>query len=543
MSTKSNSAFLLQHNDQLVALDKLRHTVRSLTHARHRQLLVDYLYKGLFAGLLLACVAILLLRLNLIKFIYPTSLIIVAIIGLAIIIALLTAWRQRPDELQVAIVADVKLKLKQQLSTAWEFAANKTTAESPTNPVVVEQLALQAIKSRLPARADRIFPISLNAWAKLTPIAAGLLLLLLVFDVSQFSKSLTTDVDALVVSQGVQLRDYGRQMQSQARRENLLRSQQQAQQMQQLGRTMERGALSRQQALQQLQKLATTLEQQRQAALTASTHQTIATSLNADQLQTVAVQAGANQSNLQVTLNNLINGDMQATQLQFSASDEAALSRYGISLQDVQDAIDNLAAGDDENLRKILQTLSQNQQPTDQRDAQVLEQAQRKLDQVRENLGDTSTHIAAQSESPADSDASNSADEFGGQFGGAPMDVFPNSNDRSAAGLGSGYGPYGNQQNPATLATGSHNSGVVLKPESQIGDGKIFTSPVQVLPRNNQPQLDTAELAPEYAQQLETVLAKEHYPLHQKELIRRYFLTLSTGTDNVNPPQPARVDR
>ena len=533
---KHSTSFLFQHEDQTPVLDKLRHTVRSLTHARRRQLVADYLCKGLFCGILAACLLVLAVRLNVIATPYPIVMLIISAIAVTVLITLLLAWQRRPTELQVAILADLKLNLKQQLSTAWEFAHKQSKADKLSDPALVERLAFQAIRSRVPTRADRVFPPSLNNWAKLTPVAGGLLLLLLVFDPAQVSDTLSASIDALVVNQGVQLRDYGRQMQSRAERQSLPRSEQQAQQMQQLGKRMESGYLSRQQALNQLRELATALEQQRQAALTGHANETIVTAVDSEQLQSLTSQAAVNQASLSATLDNLINGATEAANIQFSAGDAAALARHGITLEDLQNAVNNLVAGDDQNLREILQTLAQTAPATNEYDAQVLEQAQQELSQIRETLGDSSIAAAnpAITEVFPGADSANSADEFSGQFGSHMMPAFPESDGRSATGLGFGYGSQGSQQNPSLMQSETSTNDIVLKPDSQLNEGKVFSSTVQVLPRNNQPQLDTTAVDTEYANQLEAVLTKEHYPLHQKELIRRYFLTLSTGHGDSN---------
>jgi hypothetical protein len=39
--------------------------------------------------------------------------------------------------------------------------------------------------------------------------------------------------------------------------------------------------------------------------------------------------------------------------------------------------------------------------------------------------------------------------------------------------------------------------------------------------------VENVEMAREFAPQMEKVLAREDYPAHYKEFIRRYFLTLS----------------
>ncbi|MNC88427.1 hypothetical protein D3C83_42400 [compost metagenome] len=76
----------------------------------------------------------------------------------------------------------------------------------------------------------------------------------------------------------------------------------------------------------------------------------------------------------------------------------------------------------------------------------------------------------------------------------------------------------------------SGQSGPVLKPESQLREGEVFVSEGRILPRPVQPSVENVEMSREFASQVEEVLSKEHYPAHYKAFIRRYFLTLSQGT-------------
>ena len=95
---------------------------------------------------------------------------------IALGVALLVGWRRRPDALEVAIRADVTLKLKQRLSTAWEFVALHGDNE------LADRLAVQAVKAGVPADPWLVFPLRVNRWGWLAPLAATALLLVSVID-------------------------------------------------------------------------------------------------------------------------------------------------------------------------------------------------------------------------------------------------------------------------------------------------------------------------------------------------------------------------
>ena len=76
----------------------------------------------------------------------------------------------------MAIQADLQLKLQQQLSTAWEFVS------TAADPALGERLAVQAVRARLPQQPWFVFPLRVNLWGRLTPVAAVLLVLLSVVD-------------------------------------------------------------------------------------------------------------------------------------------------------------------------------------------------------------------------------------------------------------------------------------------------------------------------------------------------------------------------
>ena len=63
----------------------------------------------------------------------------------AVAVALVVGWLRRPAALEVAIRADLALRLKQRLSTAWEFMTVRG------EDALAERLAAQAVKAGLPA--------------------------------------------------------------------------------------------------------------------------------------------------------------------------------------------------------------------------------------------------------------------------------------------------------------------------------------------------------------------------------------------------------
>ena len=100
------------------ARERLRKAVSALTRARRLQLMVDCAFAGLLAGLCLATLAVLAVRP--LQASFPTWPLAGALVLGAVAIALLLGWSRRPAPLDVAIRADVMLRLKQRLSTAWE---------------------------------------------------------------------------------------------------------------------------------------------------------------------------------------------------------------------------------------------------------------------------------------------------------------------------------------------------------------------------------------------------------------------------------------
>ncbi|MGQ0526123.1 MAG: hypothetical protein ACT4P8_20955, partial [Betaproteobacteria bacterium] len=248
-----------EHSDSRPAQERVRGVVTALTRARRLQLLVDYMFGGLLAGLAAATMAVLAIRLAPLP--YSLWQVSGAVIAIALVTALAVGWRRRPGALEVAIRADLMLRLKQRLSTAWEFMTVRGNGE------LAERLAVQAVKAELPLRPWRVFPVRVNRWGMLLPLPAAALLLVSVLEVNRTQPTVPREGDERVISEGERLSAFARAMQARAKRDALPRSAGQAAGLERLGARMESGALSRAQALEQLRQMGRSLDQDSVQAL------------------------------------------------------------------------------------------------------------------------------------------------------------------------------------------------------------------------------------------------------------------------------------
>jgi hypothetical protein len=215
--------------------------------------------------------------------------------GLASAAAL--AYSCRPDDIEVDIDTDIKLNLKQRLSTAWEFISivergrvSDSRARHGDDPAhghghgdsdsdsdsdatmqandTVRRLAAQAVRARLPARthSKQVFSSRPSGAARMTPVAVIALVLISVVDLDVAKCAPSASSNEMVVSESVRLRDYGRRMQARARQHHLPQSDQQSLRLQELGNRMQIGALSRDAAVSRLRDLDDALDSARREA-------------------------------------------------------------------------------------------------------------------------------------------------------------------------------------------------------------------------------------------------------------------------------------
>jgi hypothetical protein len=495
-----------------------------LVRARWRQILVDYICAAAFWGLTISCATVLVIRLG--RLTSSTWAATALVVGVALAAAVITAWRRRPDTLQVAILADLRLNLKEKVSTAWEFSLGDHNEE------LAERLATQAVKARHFLSHKRLFPVRLSQWGKLAPIAGALLLFVHVIDLHRFAEPAAPVVDTTLVREGARLREYGLQMEHRAKRETWQRSLDSSQRMQRLGDRMKSARLSRREALSHLGAMGATLNEARRAAL----QEGVQKQIGPLELEARSAASSLRGLDLRGMLQKLLQGQLEARDLAALSDAPATLSMLGITPQELEQAMAGFAAGDAQKLREILEDLAERSQSI--QEAEELQQAREAVDRARENLGerDAAERWAGESERPPP--------WAGGEGAGAPpggpfMDGPAPQEGQPATAKGSGQSPTGTDREGLPSPSPATEAGdQVLKPEAQMREGPVFSSVARALPRAARPGLEKVELDPSFAAQLEEVLAKEEYPLHFKEYMRRYFLAISEGMPSSEGGRP-----
>ena len=545
-----NSSLPRYRNDRNTsAVEQVTTVVRALSQARWKRIYVDCASTALFIALLLAIVAVAAIRfgwLSLLPWIGPWIgpwvepwMAILGLLSLALAGSTVIAYLRRPDELEVAIDADIKLNLKQRLSTAWEYISCDTQ-KRPTRTAednedhdaqradAVQRLAMQAVRARLPARAraNQVFASSANASAIMTPVAVIALILISIVDLDFTDRAANAETDQMVISEGVRLRDYGNRMQARARQRNLPRSDQQSLRLQELGNRMQSGALSRNEALSRLRDLDDELDSARRDAYNQG-EQT-----NVGSLSTQAMSEGTQTRGLSArdVLQNILDGRIRPSEARsrMLGSDPSALSRLGISDAEMREALDRFSSGDRQALEKMIDKMSRADQS--ERDASELSKAREQVARARESLGEknaranddpTQTMGAAKDLNDAEPStmpsgaaaAVDDAGERGGSMTGG------NRDDRRRK----------RERRPSNRELGVDENAPQLKAQLQIREGGVFVSEARILPRATDMTVDNAQVDAQYTQQLEQVLSNDQYPLHYKEFIRRYFLNISEG--------------
>jgi hypothetical protein len=505
------------------ARERLRKTVAALTRARHLQILLDYGFGGLLAGLCLATVAVLVARQAASS--YPIWPLAGLAVGVAVVAALVLGWLRRPDPLEVAIRADLMLRLKQRMSTAWERMSLQGDDE------LSDRLAVQAVRAGIPARPGTVFPLRVNRAGWLAPLAAAALLLVSVVDLGGVQPPAHRQVDEQVVGEGQRLGAFGREMQARARRDKLPRSTRQADRLERLGSRMESGALSRGQALGQLDRMLESLDQERAQARGEAS----AGERGAPLMQRSAIGPDLNAGAM---LERMQRGALDRNDTGALAQRMDELARAGIPRKDMENALERHEAGADEALEEILQKLARLERALkeDEELSKALEQVRRS----QESLGSPRSSSAGSNSASAaiDWDEDERADraaESGSDAGSESRMDSPASGRASRPGSQADASQVG-ERAEAPMPQQADAAGRVLRPEGQLREGREFTTQGRMLPRANRPSVEQVEMGSEFAAQAEAVLSREQYPEHYKEFVRRYFLNLSQGA-------PAAADK
>lgn len=516
---QATRGFWRRHDHPDGVRERLRRAVAALARARHLQLLVDYAWGGLLVGLSLATVLVLAIRLMAL----PASAwqaALAAIVG-SLVIAVLLAWWRRPDALDVAIRADVALRLKQRLSTAWEFATRHD------DDALAERLAVQAVKAGLPSRPTLVFPLRVNRWGRLAPLAAITLVLASIVELPTLHEPAPRPLDARVVDEGKRLGEFGRDMQARAERDKLPRSARQATALERLGARMQGGALSRSQALAELRRMAGALDAER-AQAQAEGAPGASGSERARRSQPGIGQSAGESASL---LDRMQRGALGAEAGRVLRQRLDDLERSGIPRRAVESALEREATAAEDPLADILQRLAQLERAL--KEDKELRAAREQVLRAQDNLGDSAVESdSGQGINSAldwDEDERDDRAHQGGageRSDGRPQSATGRQASSSASQADASTAlereqvPEAQQQAP---------SGPVLSAQGEMRAGESFSSEGRTLPRAGKPSVQDIELDARFAPQVEQVLSNEQYPAHYKEFVRRYFLALSAG--------------
>lgn len=532
------------------ASERVRALVLSMLHARWRQLFIDFASKAVFAAVLASIVAVLTIRvgwLALSPWATTSGLLI-----LALCIAAGIAWTHRPNELEVAIRADLELNLQQRLSTAWEFIeqannerATATNTTGTDSMALDEVLAAQAVRARLPShtRVRQMFALRANAFAVMTPVALVALVLVGLFEPDAPNRGARVETDEMVINEGVRLRDYGRRMQARARQRELPRSARQSKRVQELGNQMLSGALSRDEALTRLRDLDSDLDSEQRAAL----NQGAETNVGPLSTTSLGNRVHPRGMSAQDLLQQILDGSIKPgdTDKQMFNSDPSALARSGVSSEELRNALSQFAAGERKALEDVLQKMARSNRTG--RDAGELGNAREQVARARESLGET---LARTDDELSPFTGTAQADQQQAAGSGARSDPTGGFGDDAgefgnAMPGGRGEGQMKRERPPENREVRVIETGPTLRAAGQIRDGDVFVSEGRVLPRAGDAQIDMTRIDAQYTRQLEQVMANERYPLHYKEFIRRYFLNLSEGgsppAEGPRGPNPATL--
>ena len=504
-----------ERDADLPALTRVRRFVRSATWARRRQLITSYALAGLFVSLLLASVAIIAARMGWLAL--PPLSLALAIPGVGVLVAVLFAIRNFPNELSVAIEADLKLNLRQRLSTAFEFAYLHR------NFVDAERLAAHAVRARLPARPQLTFPLQLNTWGRLVPVAVLSLGFAALIDVELSAPTQDVVADALVVEHGQRLRDYGQRLERDARAQELAKSLEAARDLERLGARMQSGTLSRSTALSRLQDLERQFESDRDRALMSGPN----TPIGPIDVRDVP-QPGDRLSRLNELLRRLAQGTATTEEMSQWANDAKSLLELGADPLAFEQAQRDLRDGDERSFRTLIEQLANAERGRSE--VRHLEHARSTIHRTRRELGDTEANSNPMSEQQMSRrfDGADDPSQGGSSVESEMADEFA-SEDSGLSAPGRGPGGESNRQS-APVRDSAPSAAAMLRPQSQFGDGGVFSSEARVLPRAGEVKVLAQDIALEFAQQAEAVMSRDDYPRHLKEFVRRYFLNLSAGT-------------
>ncbi|MEM7377858.1 MAG: hypothetical protein AAF460_10170 [Pseudomonadota bacterium] len=502
-------------------LAQLDGTVCRLAWAEGKQALTHFALAGLFWGLLAACVAVVAVRLTDLPVTPTQAVAICVVIGVTLGAAI--GWAKRRSPLSVAILTDIRLNLKQRLSSAWELY------ERDPHSTQAKDLAAQLQRVRTLV-GHRVFPLSSRSgnadfcypgvrWGRLVPIAALLLLLVSSLELTPSDDALESAIDPAVQREGAVLQAYSAALAQRAASEQLTASSEVAEDMGRLGRRMQGGSLSRNEAVTRLNDLRLDI---RDASTALAAQAGGGHTSGADALAQARQQ-------IEQAAQNALDGNPSASNTLDTSTLDRALDGADINPEAFRRAMDAAEAGDPEALESLLETLRERQRSA--RDAEELERAYRRVQSSRDNLDDSTG--SAESGQPSLS-RSGSDDNARGKPGPGVMEL--EDRDASArvfrhAAQRGGHGTSPDARQSEVTDNGLDLDLPDIRATGTVTEGHDIVVQTRVQPTVNAVVGRAQAVGVPQQHQLEAILANDTVPTHQKDYVKRYFLQLSRAVD------------
>jgi hypothetical protein len=504
---------------------RVRNVVRRLVAAQGRQVFATWLGQAVLLMLVVAAGSLLLFRLGWLD--VSTAKLLPAFAGVGLLVWLWMLWRGRPDSLQVVIAADERLKLKQRLSSAWEMELRGEDA-------LADLLARQAVHRRLGHRAGVVFPATLSPAGRFIPAGVALLILAVTLNVRPISDDQAIadgarfEADEVVANAGARLLEYAQRMEARALHQALPRAREQALTLGRLGSAMGHEDIVRGRAIERLASLGASMNASREEVFEqAATLDLDAVRNDKGQLRTALRSLGIGEM-----LRRMAAGTMSDRDLSRLEALGEEMSRLGVSRQTLARAIERFRAGDSQELEKLLSKMGQAQRLLS--DADELSRAGERVRRARVRLGDRRAATPG-GEALSDGSVPGSGDDNAAPDDGELTDQLVGDAPAASGISKAAEGEVRKARVPAFDRPAAKASATV-RPTGNTRGTVTFSTATRTLPNKNSISAITGVVAPRYNAQLEAVLAKDEIPLHRKDVVRRYFLGLSTQVD-----APSRV--
>jgi len=499
-------------------MEASRH-LRTVSHQLQQRYL--WLKRAILAGdvLLIAIGAAFLATLGMMLFGWPVSQWVFygAILGLALLVWLVLAWRVRIGPLPVLITADYQLGLQERLSTAYEYVQ-----QQPHNPFV-PSLTAAAEQAARRVEPHRVFPFRLPPRLWCIPLIVMALVVLSQVDMApfQFEDGGRTEVSNEVLTEGKRLERWGRQLETLAQQEKLDRSLILARHMQDLGRRLQREEGQQGQASERINTLSQYLQRMQQE-LRERSLMSAAGDMN---VQEVLNSGKSAKQELQNILNLLRDDTLPQEMRQVAEQSIQRLSQVMQGSPELSELMQNLKAGNVAAARQLVQDLLQKQQAAEEmenldRARQALQYSSRAI-QRGGGSGEPKTKPSPSDQQRQRADAGDVM-EFDGESMGEDM---PGMEDFDSPGFSgdfgvSGHGKSGNEKQLR------ESEQPVSQVQVKSGEGKMRLSYVRHLPIQNEAKVPLEQAVVPYQRAAEEVLTQEQIPRGYREQIKQYFLAI-----------------